>query len=209
MDTRPPTRKAAQSAVTRERLIGAARRLFARDGYAATGTEAILAELGITRGALYHQFRDKAALFEAVCVELHEEIVATILAAVAGARDPLDALERGSLAFLDYLARPEATRILVTDAPAVLGWARWNALDEAHGARLLREGLAAAVAAGRIEDQPLDELAVLLNGAINAGAMWVGAGDLDARLARMRRALRRLLDALRPGRAGPRRARAA
>ena len=104
--------KAQRAAATRTRLVAAARALFAAEGYAATGTEAILAAAGVTRGALYHHFADKQALFAAVCEQLHEEAEHAIEADADAQGSAFDGLTAGCLAFLDFMAAPQARRIL-------------------------------------------------------------------------------------------------
>ena len=99
---------AERRARSREALVAAAARLFALQGYSGTSTEAVLADSGLTRGALYHHFRDKQDLFEAVCRRLHQEASTAILAAAEAEDDPLDGLVAGCLAFIDQVARPEA-----------------------------------------------------------------------------------------------------
>ena len=110
-----------RSSQTKGRLEEAAKFLFARDGYAQTGTEAILAAAGATRGAMYHHYKDKAELFEALCRTLAAEAAEAVDTATAGVSDPVQALEQGAVAWIDYMVRPESRRVLVVDAPGVLG----------------------------------------------------------------------------------------
>jgi AcrR family transcriptional regulator len=167
---------AERTASTRARLIGQARTLFARDGFALTGTESILVAAGVRRGAMYHHFKDKAALFEAVCLLLSEEAVPAIEAATARARDPLDALIRGSIAWIEYITRTDVRRILVIDAPTVLGWERWEALDRRLSYESLSHAIREAIDGGAIAfDADADILTTMINGALNAIAMRVGA----------------------------------
>jgi len=180
---------------TRAKLVAVARRLFAKNGFAATSTEEILDKAGVTRGALYHHFADKAALFEAVCIALHEEAVAAIGKAADDSAGSFEALLEGSRAWLAHFARPEVNRILIVEAPAVLGWEKWNALDAAHGFGELMQGVEAARKAGAIRDIAAEELAVLLNGAMNAAVLWSGHKGGKAP-ARMEKALTELLTAL-------------
>lgn len=164
-----------RSANTRARLIVAAGALFARDGYAGTSTEAILAGAGVRRGAMYHHFADKAALFEAVCEHLAGLAVPAIEAATAAARGPLDALVRGSIAWIAFVTHADARRILLVDAPTVLGWARWQAHDERLAFAALQAGIDAAIAAGELDfDGSAALLATLANGALNALALRIG-----------------------------------
>ena len=170
------TSNAQRSASTQARLIEVARGLFARDGYAATGTEAILDGAGVRRGAMYHHFADKAALFEALCVALSEEALPAIEAATAKARDPLDVLVRGSIAWIGYVTRADVRRILLIDAPNVLGWERWEALDQQLSAQALHTGVQEALDAKKIVFGGSSEmLATMANGALNALALRVGA----------------------------------
>lgn len=172
------TRNDLRAARTRERLVTAARALFARDGYGRTGTETILAEAGVRRGALYHHYRDKADLFEAVCRVLAAEAADAVRRASADADGPFDALERGSIGWIDYMARPESRQILVLDAPGVLGRERWEALDRELSFDLLRAGVADAIDAGVLRFAGTPEvLAVLLNGAMNEIALRATDAD--------------------------------
>ena len=160
---------AQRRAQTRGCLINAARHLFAEQGYADTSTETILSGAGVTRGAMYHHFHNKAELFEAVCDLLSREAMAAIEKAVAGQRGSLATLKAGSLAWVDFMARDDVRRILVVEAPSVLGQERWRALDERYSFPLLREGIREAMEEGALHFSGSAEgLAVLLNGAMNA-----------------------------------------
>lgn len=164
-----------RSAQTQARLLAAARTLFARDGYAATPTEAILAGAGVQRGALYHHFADKTALFEAVCMQLVEQALPVVDAATAGARGPLDALVRGSIAWIEFVTRDDVRRILLVDGPTVLGWQRWQALDDQLSVNALRSALREAAAAGELAfDGNPELLTTMVNGALNALALQIG-----------------------------------
>jgi AcrR family transcriptional regulator len=187
---------AERTAETKASLIAAARRLFATHGYAATSTEAILAAAGVTRGALYHHYREKAELFADVCLQMHGEASVAIVVAADSVKDPLGALERGCEAWMDYMARADARRILVMDAPSVLGWARWNEMD-AQGFAHLTDGVRDAMTSGKLQTMPAEELAVLLNGAMNFGVMWAGQTRDVTRLHRIKAAVKRLFKVLR------------
>jgi AcrR family transcriptional regulator len=158
-----------RSAKTRAALIEVARRLFAAHGFADTGTEIILEGAGVKRGALYHHFRDKADLFEAVAILLHQEGVAAIEAACAGKTSAMAMLEAGCQAWMDHMSRPDVRRVLIIDGPGVLGWQRWNEIDRQHGQALLLNGVKAASTA-KPKIDPAD-LATLLNGAMNAAVL--------------------------------------
>lgn len=194
------TSNAERSATTRARLIAVARTLFARTGFAATGTEAILEGAGVRRGALYHHFADKAALFEAVCLALAEEALPAIDAATARASQPLDVLVRGSIAWIAFTTRDDVRRILLVDAPTVLGWERWHALDRRLGYQALHDALRLALKEGAIHfDGDLELLATLVNGALNSLALRVGSTASAVPARSWQRAVRALFAALAAG----------
>ncbi|BCP52885.1 TetR family transcriptional regulator [Kaistia sp. 32K] len=174
---------------TRAALIAAARALFVDKGYAETATPEIVAAAGITRGALYHHFRDKRDLFRAVAEEEARAVVVGIEASTPEVEKPLDALLAGSRAYLDAMAAPGRTRLLLIEAPAVLGLAETRALDEAHAARTLREGLAALGVAEEAE-----ALGDLLSAAFDRAALALDAGgDRAAYEAALSLLIRRLV----------------
>lgn len=164
---------------TRQALMAAARALFVRLGYAATSTPAIVAETGLTRGALYHHFVDKRDLFRAVVAEESHRVAQAIDEALTPTMSPTEALHAGSAAYLAAMRAPGRTRLLLIDAPAVLGGDEVAALDEAGAAGALREGLAAALGVGT--DVPVAEIASLLSAAFDRAALAIDAGaDADA-----------------------------
>jgi len=173
-----------RAAKTRTALLAAARALFIEKGYAETSTPEIVAAAGITRGALYHHFADKRDLFRAVITEEAQQLAGAIEARTPDTLEPLEALIAGSAAYLDAMREPGRTRLLLIEAPAVLGTAEVRALDEAHAARTLGEGLAAALAqAGREEsegDLPLAALTDLLSAAFDRAALAIDAGGSAA-----------------------------
>jgi len=173
------TKHDLRSEATRRQLITAARRLFGARGYAAVGTEEIVRAAGVTRGALYHQFRDKADLFAAVAQEVEAEIAEQIAAGAAGAAaDPVGALRAGARLFLHACAEPEVERIILLDAPAVLGWEAWRDLAGRYGLGLVQLALQSAMDAGAIAPQPVIPLAHALVGALDECALYVArAGE--------------------------------
>ena len=171
-------RQLEQAASTRAALVAAARRLFVGRGYFATGTEEIVAAADVTRGALYHHFADKQALFRAV----FDQVGAELLAGRVGAlREPVPAhtdsweqLRLGLQRFMRTVAdEPEVQRITLIDGPAVLGWAEWTALEERHALNRIEAAVERAVHEGVIDAQPPRALAHLLLGLVNAGALAV------------------------------------
>lgn len=158
---------------TRRALIAAARRQFAAQGYAATNTPAIVAEAGVTRGALYHHFADKQALFEAVVEEEHALLALAINAAVEAGDEPgpVRALIEGGDAYLSSMQDPGRRRLLLIDAPAVIGREKLDAINARFGLKTLIDGVAAAVEAGAIRDLPVLPLARLLDALFDRAAL--------------------------------------
>jgi AcrR family transcriptional regulator len=191
--------KAAQSEATRAKLVKVARRLFAKNGYAAVGTEEIVKKAGVTRGALYHQFDDKKDLFLAVFDQVEGEVAQNIAQRALAASGPLDALRVGARLWLDACLDPEVRRIVLIDAPSVLGFEEWREVLTRHGLGLLAAALQAAMDAGAIERQPLMPLAHLITGALDAAALYVAeADDPVAARKEMDPVLERLVETLQP-----------
>jgi AcrR family transcriptional regulator len=161
---------------TRAELIAAARRLFTEKGYAATGTPELVEAAGVTRGALYHHFADKQALFAAVVEAEAAAVAREIEAAAPVSLPPIDALIEGSRAYLDAMRSPGRARLLLLDGPAVLGRPEMDAIDARHGNRTLREGLAAAMRAGAVRRLPIEALTVLLGAMLDRAALSIEAG---------------------------------
>ncbi|MBV8192409.1 MAG: TetR/AcrR family transcriptional regulator, partial [Alphaproteobacteria bacterium] len=141
---------------TRQRLVATAARLFAERGYEATSIEEMLQELQVSRGALYHHFDSKEALFEAVLHDIEAEVAQATVDASRGARDPAAALRAGCEAFLELARTPRIRQIVLTDAPAVLGWQKWREIEAQHGLGLLKTALRHAADAGRLQPEQVD-----------------------------------------------------
>jgi AcrR family transcriptional regulator len=199
MEVNPLRTQADRSAATKDALVRAARTLFAQQGFGAVSTEAIVRAAGVSRGAMYHQFKDKTALFEAVFEAVEQDVTARLNAMVAqaGDPDPIALMELGAHAWLDACAEPEVQRIVLLDAPGVLGWERWRELGLKYGIGLVEAMLAHAISVGRVEDQPVRPLAHVLIGSLDEAAMYVVRAE-DPALAReqMRSVLSRLVRSL-------------
>ena len=192
--------QAERSATTQGALIQAARELFARDGYAATGREAIVERAGVTRGALYHHFTDKEGLFRAVVEELEAEVMGHVMEAAMKAETPLGKLRLGSLAHLDAALDPAVQRICLLDAPAVLPPEVRHEIMEAHALGIVREVLQWAMEAGEIRAQPLEPLTHVLLAALHEAALYVArSADHAAAREEVGVTVERMLDGLREG----------
>jgi AcrR family transcriptional regulator len=196
------SRKAEQSEATQAALLSVARDLFAERGYADTATEEIVERAGVTRGALYHHFRDKEDLFRAVFEQLEQELLERAASAFKPNTEVWENLQNAMQAFLDASLEPEIQRIVLIDAPAVLGWKAYRDIAQKYSLGALETSVEAAMDAGIIERQPVRPLARLVVGALEEACMLIGSAD-DPGAARREAgaAVRRLLDGLRISRA--------
>jgi AcrR family transcriptional regulator len=198
-------RQAERSELTRAALMVAARELFATQGYAQTGTEQIVQLAGVTRGALYYQFRDKEDLFRAVYHDLErefaEKMTARLQERASGGADAWQQFREGCQAFLDVCLDRDIQRIAMMEAPAVLG--RDASRDMARfGLGMIRRGLERSVKDGLIASQPVEPMAHLLRAALTEGAQLIArAEDHVAARAEVGAAVERLIGGMveRPG----------
>jgi AcrR family transcriptional regulator len=197
------SRQAQHSAATRGALIRAARRLFAEHGYAGAGTEEVVRRARVTRGALYHHFRDKRDLFAAVLDEEQKKLAAKAASAAASAPDPFRAMRVAANSFLEACLDPAVQRIVLIDAPAVLGPAQFRQADQGYYLDALKALLGAAIAQGLIDEQPVGPLAHLLFGAMHEAALLIAdADDKAAAKQAVIDAVGRLFDGVRKRAAG-------
>ncbi|TKT72641.1 TetR/AcrR family transcriptional regulator [Afipia massiliensis] len=159
---------------TRAALMQAARSLFVSKGYGDTSTPEIVAAAGITRGALYHHFEDKRALFRAIVMDEALAVASAIEREAPAGLSPIDALLSGSAAYLDAMRAPGRTRLLLIEGPSVLGPTEMKKLDEDNAARTLRSGLEAAIDTRGL---PFAALADLLSAAFDRAALAIDAGE--------------------------------
>jgi AcrR family transcriptional regulator len=145
-------RRIDRGRATREDLIAVATELFAARGYEGTSTEAVLEQAGVSRGSMYHHFGSKERLFEAVVERVHGQVGEATLEATAavGDADARTLLRTGYLAWVRLAGEPVVRRILLIDAPTVLGWRRWRQMEEQYGLGMLKEVLQGAVHEGRL-----------------------------------------------------------
>ena len=189
-----PQRRAA----TRARLLETARRLFAERGFDQVSQAELVREAGVTRGALYHHFDGKDGVFAAVYAELQSEITARIIEAAEREESAWDELIAGCRAFLHACQHPDVQRIVLQDAPRVLGWDHWRAVDAASGLVVLGDGVRAAIASGEMRKLPEEAVSRGLLGAMNELGIWLAsADDPTAALADAELTLIVMLDGLR------------
>jgi AcrR family transcriptional regulator len=162
--------------------MAAARRLFGAEGFAEVGTERIAREAGLTRGALYHQFADKADLFAAVLDQVEAEIAERVAIAVASF-DPADTtgmLLAGADAWLDASTEPDLQRIVLLDGPSVLGWDRWREICLRHTVGLVAALLQDGIGRGTLPAQPVLALTHVLVGAVDEAALYIAQAEDEA-----------------------------
>jgi AcrR family transcriptional regulator len=175
MPDEQPSLRTEQVAQTRAALVTAGRRLFGANGFAATSVEDIAREARVTTGALYHHFPTKAAVFEAVFEQVHADLLAASTAAAPDSADAVEVLVVGVGAFLDTLLDPQVARIIVTDAPAVLGLARFTELDERYALAPTIAALEAANDSGALAIDDPPTLARLLFGALTRAGLLIAS----------------------------------
>lgn len=173
----PRRTQSERSEGTRAALIAAARRLFAERGYAEVGTEEIVREAGVTRGALYHHFDGKRELMRAVYEQLEAELSAEFGTRITPGADPLTVLREGAETFLDQCLEPEVQQIALLDAPAVLGWEEWREINARYALGLIEAVLNHGIDTGVIRSQPVRPLAHALIGALDELAMLVARSE--------------------------------
>ncbi len=192
-------RTSAQAAETREAILAAARALFSADGYATTSIAAIVDAAGVTKGALFHHFDSKEALFLQIWQDLQLEMDVEARAAAAAAFSKFDhfaAFLAGSRVYLSWATRPEYQRIVLVDGPSVLGSARWHGLEFDLGKRTLVPGTKYMASKGHFPKAMAVPAALMLQASLNAAAYALAQDQLgvtrDQFLATFERMLRGL-----------------
>ncbi|MFE6735738.1 TetR/AcrR family transcriptional regulator [Microbacterium sp. NPDC057650] len=170
-----PRATAAEAAATAERVLEAATERFAAQGFTATSVDDVAADAAVTRGAVYHHYSSKPGLFAAVVQRMQQDVAEAVVTAAADA-SPAESLRLGSHAFLDAITAGGRARVLLLDAPAVLGWDAWRRADAEASAVHLREAL---VDAG-VTESAADATTALLSGAMNEAALWLSERPSDA-----------------------------
>jgi AcrR family transcriptional regulator len=170
-------RTADEAEQTRKAIVAAAHDLFAAHGFAATSTAAVVAAAGVTRGALYHHFDSKLALFEAVFMSLEEEFIVIGAQVMSPEASAWDNLVAGCHAYLDMCLRPDVGRIVLLDGPAVLGLERWRELEDQYALSAVLAGLQQAMDDGVVARRPALPLARMVLAAINEAGLYIAQSD--------------------------------
>ena len=158
----------------RAKLIAAARRAFAEKGYSGASMDELTAEVGLTRGALYHNFGDKRGLLAAVVHQIDAEMAAQAQQIGAQAGDDWDGLLAEGAAYIEMALNPEVQRIVLLDGPAVLGDpSQWPSQDSCLHAT--KETMERLIAQGILKSVDAEAAARLVNGAALNAALWIAA----------------------------------
>lgn len=190
--------KTQQSEATRRKLVRVGRDLFARRGFADVPTEELVRRAGVTRGALYHHFRDKRDLFATVVEAVEQDVTERVAEAALAESDPWEQQRAAIGAYLDVCLEPAVQRIVLVDAPSVLGVAAWREIEARYGLGLVSAGLQSVMEAGYIDEQPIEPLAHLLLGALTEGGLLIArAEDRGAARREVGDGLDRILQGLR------------
>ena len=169
-------RRAEMVEETRAKLIRAARKAFAAEGYAAASMDELTAKAGLTRGALYHNFGDKKGLLQAVIDQIDAEMVARMRAVQDRAKTAWLGFLDANIAFIEMALEPEIQRIMLLDGPAVLGDpSRWPNQNECL--RTTTQTIQALIDAKTVRPVDAEAAARLLNGAALSAALWIAAAD--------------------------------
>jgi AcrR family transcriptional regulator len=192
-------RRTEYAEATRRGLLDAARELFAAEGYVDVSIDEICRRARVTKGALYHHFKDKRDLFAAVFEEVEREWADELAELVAEERDPLERIQIVGDAFLDACLDPARQRIMLLDGPSVVMWEELRQIDAGRGFGLIATLLTDAMDTGQLEPQPVGPLAHLMLGAMHEASLAI-ARDKDPARARKRigAALSRLVEGLAP-----------
>jgi AcrR family transcriptional regulator len=191
-------RRAERGEATRAAIVRAARELFSSRGYAAVGTNEVVERAGVTRGAMYHHFSEKRALFRAVYEQVEQELVETTASKMHATQDPWEVLVTGARAFFDACTDPALRQIGLVDAPAVLGWQEWREIGTRYVFGLVTFGLQNAMDAGVLRRADVKQLAHLFIGALGEAAMVLAnAADPETTRAEVEETLFVLMDGLR------------
>lgn len=191
--------QAERRAATQGAILASARRLFAERGFEATSIDEIAGAAGVAKGAVYHHFNSKEALFASVLEGVQAELAsAPVPEAARAARDPVEQIAGGVLRYLLAASQPPVRRILLIDGPAVIGWLRWREIDD----RFFGAGVRAAMRRLVGEDAPpreVEALSHLLMGAVMEAALMCATADDPRGAARALSAgVRRMMEGLRP-----------
>lgn len=191
------TTQAERRAATRAKLLTAAREHFARAGYEGTHTNDILADAGLSRGALYHHFQSKQDLFEAVFIAISNESIKRAMEHGSRGESSLEDLISVCLAWLRVVRQPEIAVILLDLGPQVLGWKRARDLEAKSSLALMKRGLERAVKTGEVQVPSVELTARLINAVLTEAALAVLHHEPRTSIPKQEESVRQFIDGLR------------
>jgi len=184
--------------ITRAAIVASGRECFGTNGFDATTIDEVVNGAGIAKGALYHYFPSKQAVFEAVFEEESAETVKSVYMALGDESDLVNAVLSGARAFFSECSDPTKARILLSDGPSVLGWTRWREIDARHFGGAVELALNMAMQKGQIRTQPIDVLTRLIMGAMQEAVLaCAGRDDFDDAAEAYLAGIEAILDGLR------------
>jgi AcrR family transcriptional regulator len=173
----PTTRRQDYSASTKRALVDVASELFTEQGYAGTSLDEIVAGARVTKGALYHHFSGKQALFEAVFENVEEQASRSIRRAVKGHKDPWEKARAGLRAFLEVCQQPAYRRVVIAEGPAVLGYERYREQEERSTFGIVQDIVAAVLRTYELEQSMVETFSRVFFGAMSAAGAAVSSAD--------------------------------
>ncbi|MFD7653310.1 TetR/AcrR family transcriptional regulator [Actinosynnema sp. NPDC059797] len=192
------SRRLEYSESTRKALVGSAVELFTKRGYAGTSLDEVAKRARLTKGALYHHFSGKQALFEAAFDAVENDFMLKLTEIVSAPGDPWDTAIAGLRAYVRVCLEPSYQRIVIHEAPVVMGWERWREAEEHFSYGLLRSTIEVLVESGELEQLPVETMTRLLFGALSAGASTIaGSSDPRKASAEVERTIVRVVEGLR------------
>jgi AcrR family transcriptional regulator len=196
------SRRQENTQATRTALLDAAKRLFAKQGFVATSIDDVAEAARVTKGAVYHHFRDKSELFEAVFRAEQTRVLTRVMAAAPASKSPWDQLLARIDAYIDCFIANNDHRALLLQANVALGSDRCRAIDESLALPAMKIGLEKLMAQGAIKQLPVEMLARVLFSALCEAAMTAAVQGKEASRKEASQVLRSIVDGLR--RAPPR-----
>ncbi|KAA9154431.1 TetR/AcrR family transcriptional regulator [Amycolatopsis acidicola] len=172
------SRRLDYSESTRSALVDSAVELFTKRGYAGTSLDEVAKRARVTKGALYHHFSGKQALFEAAFAKVESAVFGRLEEIMQGPESPWDRALRGLREFISSCLDPAYQRIAIHEGPVVMGWERWREAEDRASFGLIRSSLEDLIDAGEIEPVPVEITSRLLFGALSSAATEI-AGSPD------------------------------
>ena len=194
-----------QGSETQKTLRREARKIFAKKGYSGANTNELVQRARVTKGALYHHFANKRELYHSVVEDMERELVERIegaataaVTAAGGRRDPWERLRAMCRAYLDACRDPALARMLVLEAPVVLGWKTWCDLEQKYEVAAFARCLEEANRDAGALREPAETLAQVILGALTTGARVIAtSADPGAARADIQKTIDRLIAGLR------------